>query len=931
MLRASPFATLLALVFALTNLLPGVAAAGEVRNSGDFDRFIIKFKAGSPEYREPSARQRLLDASAGPQRLVARPLFRMGIGADVVKLDRKLRYPAAQAFMNRLRRNPNVDYVEIDRRLRPVLVPNDTYYVGYQWHLYEGVGGINAPLAWDKADGFGVLAAVIDTGRTIHSEITDSPGYDFISDVATANDGNARDSDPVDAGDWAAAGDCGAGEPATDSSWHGTQVAGIIGAMANNAKGIAGVAYRTRILPLRVIGKCGGNTSDTVDAIRWAAGGSVPGVPNNAAPVEVINLSLSSQSTCGPSMQAAINEAVAAGIVVVVAAGNDNGDAASYQPANCENVVTVGATLRSGARAPYSNYGTSVDLSAPGGGPGGFVVSTWNFGTTVPGAQGYVYTLGTSLSAPHVAGTVALMQSKQVSTPAAVEAMLKATARPFPEACSPGCGAGIVNAAAAVGAAMGGALSIDDVVAEEGSADASGVIIFTVRLSKPMPSTVSFDIATSNGSAGVGDFDSFYLSGQTIAAGVTSKQFAVTLLGDSTPEANEVFTITLSNVAGIAVADGAAEGNILNDDPVVLGNDVPSPVGSPNKDGLKVLSGGQYTLHSLYVPPGTTTLSFKLGSWLSSSAGDADLYVRRGSKPSLTQADCISANAGSIELCTIENPLPGTYYVMVHAYLDAYEVSVTGLYAPRVAGLRVFDALSGEGAPSIFFTARLTEPTPGDVTFRVSTVSGTAIDGEDFVGMDQVEARIPAGSTELLIQVPVIDDSQAEMTESLSLDISDVQGAFALTDRAPGKLTDNDSPRLKLRNVEMLEGNDGYSTARFLVELSRPTSTVVTFDIATGSGTATAGSDFVTHSWNRHAIDPGRTRQVFEVSIIGDTVAEADEWFWVRLANVLGAVPEDYGVQAVIINDDAAAKAKRMENPSRQSAPARAQARKVQP
>ncbi|OGT54598.1 MAG: hypothetical protein A3E01_02500 [Gammaproteobacteria bacterium RIFCSPHIGHO2_12_FULL_63_22] len=915
---------------ALSSIFPGLAAAGEVRNAGEFDRFIIKFKVGSPEFREANARQRLLDASAAPQRLIAKPMFRMGIGADVVKLDRKLRHPAAQAFMNRLRRNASVEYVEIDRRMRPALVPNDTYYSGYQWHLYETAGGINAPLAWDKADGFGVFVAVIDTGRTIHSEITESPGYDFISDVATANDGNGRDADPIDAGDWAAAGDCGAGEPATDSSWHGTQVAGIIGAMTNNAKGIAGVAYRTRILPLRVLGKCGGNTSDTVDAIRWAAGGSVPGVPNNATPVEVINLSLSSPASCGPSMQAAINEAVAAGIVVVVAAGNGNADASTFQPANCANVVTVGATLRSGARAPYSNHGPSVDLSAPGGGPGGYVVTTSNFGTTVRGAEGYVYTLGSSLSAPHVAGTVALMQSKQVNTPGAVEAMLKATARPFPEACSPGCGTGIVNAAAALGAAMGGALSIDDAVVGEGSVNSPAVLTFTVRLSKPMPSAVDFDVATSNGSAGFEDFNGIYKPGMSIAAGETSKQFTISIMGDSIPEEDEVFTISVSNVSGIAVADASAEGRIINDDPVALENEVPATAGVKTYIGLKMLVGGQYALYSLYVPPGTTTLNFKLRSGYSS--GDVDLYVKRGSLPTLSLADCISANVDSTELCTFENPEPGMYYALVHAYLDTYEANITGTFAPKVPAIGVSDTASIEDSERIFFAVRLTEPATRDVTFKLSTDSGTAIGGEDFVAIDNVEARIPAGSKELLVEVPLINDTQAELTEFFALYISDVQGALLAGDRGSAKVGDDDYPRLKLSNVDIVEGNAGISTARFVIELSRPTSRQVTFDIATGSGTAIADSDFVTRSLNRHAIDPGRTRQVFEVSIIGDTVAEADEWFWVRLANVFGAQPEDYGVQAVIVNDDAAAaKARRGVNPARKTAPARAEARKVRP
>ena len=474
-------------------------------------------------------------------------------------------------------------------------------------------------------------------------------------------------------------------------------------------------------------------------------------------------------------------KAVAAGVVVVVAAGNKATDAGNLQPANCANVVTVGATLRSGALAPYSNYGPSLDLSAPGGGPGGYLVSTWNFGTTVRAAEGYVYTLGSSLAAAHVSGTAALMQSKQVSTPAAVEAMLKSTARPFPEGCVPGCGTGIVNAAAALGAAMGGALSIDDVAVEEGSANSPAVMTFTVRLSKPMPSAVNFDIATSIGSADVDDFGGLYHAGQSIAAGTTSKQFAVAVLGDSTPESNEAFTISVSNVTGIAEpmvrrregfarrSRGARERRA-------------SAGWSPGQQRHE--NAGRWTVR-VVLPvrsAGTTTLVFRVGSTYSS--GDTDLFVKRGSRPSLSEADCISANTGSFETCTIENPQPGTYYVMVYGYLDSWGILLTGTYAPKVAGLNTFDTTSSESARVVFFTARLSEAVSNDVTFKVSTEAGTAVAGEDFEPLEGVEKRIPAGSTELEIQVPVIDDSQAELTESLNLVISDVQGAFVLADRA---------------------------------------------------------------------------------------------------------------------------------------------------
>ena len=189
------------------------------------------------------------------------------------------------------------------------------------------------------------------------------PGYDFINDVTVSNDGDGRDTDPSDPGDYG----CGNG-----SSWHGTHVSGTIGAASNNGVGVTGVNWVSKILPARVLGVCGGYISDIADAIRWSAGIAVAGVPTNANPARVENLSLGGTEACSNTMQSAINDAVTRGTVVVVAAGNENADASTSEPANCDNVIAVGATTRTGGRASFSNYGSRVTLSAPGT----FVLST---------------------------------------------------------------------------------------------------------------------------------------------------------------------------------------------------------------------------------------------------------------------------------------------------------------------------------------------------------------------------------------------------------------------------------------------------------------------------------------------------------------------------------------------------------------------------
>ncbi|HCT76836.1 MAG TPA: hypothetical protein DGT23_09660 [Micromonosporaceae bacterium] len=364
----------------------------------------------------------------------------------------------------------DVEYAEPDARMYVTASPNDTRY-GEQWHYFEAKAGLNLPTAWNTADGSGVTVAVIDTGRTAHSDLDANTvaGYDFISDSGYARDGNGRDSNPQDQGDWNSyPAECNLSSKAHNSSWHGTHVAGTIAAVSNNSSGVAGVAPKAKLQHVRVLGKCGGTLSDIADAIVWASGGSVSGIPANSTPAKVINMSLGGSGSCGSTYQNAINGAVGRGTVVVVSAGNSNQDASNARPANCNNVVTVAALDRDGNRAQFnsgntagSNYGSTVDVAAPGGetwtGTGGAngILSTLNSGTTTPGNQSYAFYQGTSMAAPHVAGLAALMLGEKSLTPAEVESILKANVRAIPGSCSQGCGAGLVDAAKTIGALSG--------------------------------------------------------------------------------------------------------------------------------------------------------------------------------------------------------------------------------------------------------------------------------------------------------------------------------------------------------------------------------------------------------------------------------------------------------------------------------------------
>jgi serine protease len=360
-----------------------------------------------------------------------------------------------------LRADPQVEYVAVDhRRYAHATTPNDALFGG-QWFLQATeASAVNAIGAWDRERGSsGVVIAVLDTGVLYdHPDLGRSgnagkllPGFDFVTDPAHANDGDGRDADPADPGDWVSDSDragSGFGTCAlSDSSWHGTRVAGMIGALTNNGAGVAGLSWGSSILPVRVLGKCGGTDSDILAGMRWAAGLHVNGVTDNPTPARILNMSLGSSGVCEPSYRDVIAELTARKVLVVISAGNEGTVVSS--PANCPGVAAVAAIRHAGSKVGFSSLGPEVTLAAPGGncvnvngGPCLFSLDTTsNSGTTTPGA--FTFTnqfnnnLGTSFSAPIVSGIAALMLSRNnnLST-AQLLARLREGARPFPTAVS---------------------------------------------------------------------------------------------------------------------------------------------------------------------------------------------------------------------------------------------------------------------------------------------------------------------------------------------------------------------------------------------------------------------------------------------------------------------------------------------------------------
>jgi serine protease len=595
----------------------------------------------------------------------------------VMRVNKKLSALEANALMQEIAASGNVEYIEIDQMLKPTATPNDPQYSD-QWHYFENTAGINAPAAWDSATGAGVVVAVLDTGYRPHADLNANilPGYDMISNTMVANDGGGRDSDARDPGDAISANECGYTHGAQSSSWHGTHVAGTVAAVANNGEGVVGVAYDSKVVPVRVLGKCGGLTSDIADGIIWASGGSVSGVPTNANPADVINMSLGGSGSCSSTTQNAINQARANGAVVVIASGNDNDNSANYNPGNCSGVVNVASVGRNGGRAYYSNYGSNIDVAAPGGAqsfandPEG-VLSTHNSGSTGPSSDSYHYSQGTSMAAPHVAGVAALIkQAKPSATPDEVEAILKNTTKSFGATCT-SCGTGIVDAAAAVAEASGGVVQppVGDKVLADGEAKTGlsgsqgGQDFYTMEI----PANTSKVTFTMSG--GTGDADLYVKAG---SKPTTSSYDCRPYKGGN----NEVCTIdnpTAGTYHVMLQGYSAYTGVSLQGD-LTTGATGPQP-GGITETNLSA-SRSSWVRKTVEIPAGMTSFTVTI----SGGSGDADLYVRQGSQPTTSTYDCRPYKSGNAETCTFTNPQAGTWHIGLRAYSTFSGVTLDAQY-----------------------------------------------------------------------------------------------------------------------------------------------------------------------------------------------------------------------------------------------------------
>ncbi len=539
--------------------LVGVSIAPPLDRQYDVGTLIVKLRAPNADlaHAMASANMRALSVGAGVR---MKNVSAISGGASLVALDSPVPLAEARELAARLSADPSVEYAVPDIVLKPAAPPNDTDFVPRQWNwlapdaTYSGAitvalnapplpdrtalafGGISMVPAWELQAGTNaVVVAIIDTGIINHPELNGSnaltayqmggrflQGHDFVSTAALGLAGNfvendlpaggGRDADPTDTGGVTTAAfknanavcdDIGptSNRPFFDTppSWHGTRSAGIIAATADNNSGIAGITSKApniRILPVRAMGRCGGNLSDVADAIRWSAGIAVAGVPANANPAKVISIGAASApaTACPAPLQDAITAAIGEGATVVAATGN-NFDLNIGAPANCTGVIAVTAHAINGETTQYANIGPeskagpNPTISAPSGGipsslgtgdpsvdnPTWAGFSIWSTArnaqnqpsverahlpllATNNAAYGMVYS-GTSDATAQVAGVAALILAKRPTvTPAQMREILTASARPFPSAglCAAGnrfsgqCGAGMLDAVRAL-------------------------------------------------------------------------------------------------------------------------------------------------------------------------------------------------------------------------------------------------------------------------------------------------------------------------------------------------------------------------------------------------------------------------------------------------------------------------------------------------
>jgi serine protease len=772
-------------------------------------RLIVGFRAFTDTGRTAVARRqgRTVVQAQTSAADVAALIARVGVAAaksrqftpsmHVLFLPKVLYGADVDAALAKLRADPAVKFADVDQiRHIQAVIPNDPLYAptlqanppaNGQWYLNtpsstpvviqgnttEDLSATDAASAWGIADGSpGIVIADVDTGvRFDHPDLLRAglggrllPGYDFVgedlnpsngaaeSTFLIANDGDGWDPDPSDPGDWISTSDTAnalfANDTVENSSWHGTRVAGVYGAITNNDVGIAGVTWGSWVLPVRALGKGGGYDSDIIAGIEWAAGLPVtnpegPPVPNNPFPADIVNLSLGSSGSCPSDYQDALEQVTAMGVLVIVSAGNGGAPGAAAPvdaPANCSllvpGVMGVVGLRNVGTKVGYSSFGSGASIAAPAGNcvqaSGDCLRSidtTTNLGTTVPGDSSYTNevteNLGTSFSAPIVSGIAGLMRSVNYNlTPAQLAARLESSASPFPsgatgvptcpttdptsgECVCPNdasqCGAGMVNALSAVKAAQRpiGVIVIPKSVAPGAVFDASGsVAACNGSATAPAPLSIASYAWTASPS-------SLIVSGAN-SARVTVNPAAGTLSLTVTDSAGNIDTETVTLTADTATSTApTSAGTSATACPAVITVTPVAPTVSESFSPATTVKSSVSTL--------TITLANSNGFALTQSSFaltlPANLTLATTPAAATTcggAAASLTSTATSVSLADANIPADGNCTITIPVQ------SITpGSYSTSIAAQALVTAPAGANSASASATLTVTAPASG--------------------------------------------------------------------------------------------------------------------------------------------------------------------------------------------------------------------------